>query len=224
MNGLEKIIDHILADAKERARVILGEAGEECHRIAEEYAALAERTKEEIATAAEEEGARLITTARSEALKNHRNILLEARNATIDRAFARAAAELRATEYGKYREVLTALLTSALIDAAAAEDRSRALGDEVEEFSHYEVLMNAADREEYGKSVVDSAQRRVERRIGAARAAKIRLAEETAEIDGGVILRFGDVEINCSLSMILAEIRGELEGKVAAALFPQETK
>jgi hypothetical protein len=49
--------------------------------------------------------------------------------------------------------------------------------------------------------------------------AKLRLAPDTAEIDGGLILRAGPVETNCSLSMLMAENRRETEAKVSRILF-----
>ena len=43
-----------------------------------------------------------------------------------------------------------------------------------------------------------------------------------AAIDGGLLLRFGAVEINCALSVVIAEVRRELEDTVAVILFGQE--
>ena len=48
MNGLEKIIDRILSDAKKKASVIVDEANEECRRIAAEYAERTQQKKDEI--------------------------------------------------------------------------------------------------------------------------------------------------------------------------------
>ena len=44
---------------------------------------------------------------------------------------------------------------------------------------------------------------------------------DTAEIDGGLILRCGPVETNCSLSMLLSENRRETEAKVSRILFAE---
>jgi hypothetical protein len=53
--------------------------------------------------------------------------------------------------------------------------------------------------------------------------AKLRLSSETAPIDGGLILRCGPVETNCSLSMLMAENRRETEAKVSRILFGDAT-
>ena len=61
-----------------------------------------------------------------------------------------------------------------------------------------------------------------ERRIGAKKAGMLKLSEQSADIDGGLILRFGRVELNCSLSTVLQDLRREMEGRIAAILFPQK--
>ena len=39
------------------------------------------------------------------------------------------------------------------------------------------------------------------------------------EISGGLILRFGNVELNCTLDVLMADIRRELTPRVAEILF-----
>ncbi len=221
MTGLEKIIDRIIEDAKEKARAILEAAQNDCRATAEKYAAEADDIRDAIADKAEKEGEAVIAKARSAAAMTRRNLLLAARGALLDEAFERAKKEVRDADFGKYRELLTALLTSALIEQAKAEDESVSLGDEVMTFDTFEVLFNAEDKEKYGSAVVEAARRAAAKHIGAERADKLRLSDETADIDGGLILRYGDIEANCSLSMLMAGMREEAEQKVAAVLFAE---
>lgn len=222
MTGLDKIIDRILSDAKEKARDILDAARTDCQALAEEFAARAERIRGDIASEAEKKGEALVSRAKSAAAMQRRSLLMQTRKALVDEAFELAKAEVLDTDFGKYRELLTALLTQALVEEAKNAECSLALGDEVSEFDAYEVLMNEADRAAYGTAVVEGAKRAALRHIGAARAEKVRLSEETADIDGGLILRYGNIEANCSLSMLMAEMRRDLETKVAAILFADE--
>ena len=46
------------------------------------------------------------------------------------------------------------------------------------------------------------------------------LSEETADIDGGFILRDGNISLNGSLEAVLNAGKKELTGKVAGILFP----
>jgi V/A-type H+-transporting ATPase subunit E len=222
MNGLGKITERILLDAKEKAREILETAQAECRAVAESYAEKAEALRDEISAAAEAEGEALISRAKSAAAMTRRNLLLSTRAALIDEAFERAGRELCDDSFGKYRELLCALLVSALLEQHRAEQQSIEFGDEVEEFECFEVLFNEKDRERFGAQVIADARRTVERRIGAQKAAKIELGAQCADIDGGLVLRFGDVELNCTLGVLMADIRRELETRVAGILFAEK--
>ena len=224
MTGLDKIIERILADAKENARMILEAAQKDCRAAAEEHAARAEARRDEIIAKAEAECEAIVAGAKSAAATTARGIMLTKRAELIDRAFDEAKKELRSTAFGKYPELLAALLTSALLEEARTADATAQYGDEATEFDTYEVIFNAEDRAAYGEAVVEGVRRDVQRHIGAERAAKLTLCAQTANIDGGVILRYGNIEANCSLSMLMAQMRKDLEGKVARTLFPNSAE
>lgn len=219
MTGLEKIIARIETEGRDCAGLLLQQAEEECRRTAAEYAARAEAVRERLSAEAEKECEVMITRARAGVERTHREVLAETRTALLDEAFEAAKERLCSTDYGQYRELLVALLVSALLEQQRVTRASLEMGDEVEEVERFEVLLNANDRERFGKAVIDGARRVVERRIGAENAAKICLSQEVASIDGGLVLRFGDVSLNCSLSVILNDIRRELEPRVSEVLF-----
>ena len=219
MTGLEKITERILTDARERARGILEDAQEDCRRMAAEYAERADKIREKITDRAMQEGEDLIARARSSAAMTRRNILLAAKGRILDETFEAAKSEICATDYGKYRELLVALLSCALMEQAKNEQQSMEMGDEVAAFDTFEVFMNEKDRERFGSYVIEGARKVTERRIGSERVAKLRLSETPADIEGGLIVRYGDVETNCSIAALLAQMRRDLEGKIAAVLF-----
>ncbi len=219
MTGLEKITERILTDAKERARGILETAQEECRRMAEEYAQRAEQIREDIAERAEREGEELVSRARSAVAITRRDILLSAKAQVLNEVFETAKAQLCSTDYGKYRELLVALLSCALLEQSENEKKSLEMGDEITEFEVFEVFFNEKDRSQFGAYVLEHARKSIERRIGSERASKLRLSDVPADIDGGLILRYGNTETNCSISALLCEMRRELEGKISAVLF-----
>ena len=47
----------------------------------------------------------------------------------------------------------------------------------------------------------------------------MKLSAEERDIAGGLILRHGNVETNCSIDLLMEMCRGELAGKVADVLF-----
>ena len=110
MTGIEKITAKILADAKERARVILEEAQNECVSAAEEYATRADNAREEIVSRAMAEAEAITARARAAAAMERRDVLLMARAALVEEAFEAAKRQICETDYGKYRELLVAFL------------------------------------------------------------------------------------------------------------------
>ena len=222
MTGLEKILERIGADARARAERVLQEAEEDCRRIANEFAERAKQTRARIEREGEEELQALLSGARAECEKTHIELLQSTRAALLDEAYALAKAELRSNHYGKYQELLVAILCSALAEQHRAEQQSIAFGDEIEEVERFELLLCAEDRDRFGSAVLRAAKDLCARRVGKEKAEKLTLSHEAAPIEGGLILRFGAVELNCALDILLADVRRETEADVARILFGEE--
>ncbi len=222
MTGLDKIIERIRTEARARASRLLQDAERESTELAKEYATRSEQARARIEKEGLEAAEALLNAARAESEKTHTEILQRTRSALIDEAFERAKHEICDTDFGKYRELLCALLTTALLEQHRTEQQSIAFGDEVEPFERFEVLLNATDRERFGAQIVNDARRTVERRIGAEKASKLTLGEETVDISGGLVLRFGDVELNCTLDVLMADIRRDLTPRVSRILFGEQ--
>lgn len=222
MTGLDKILERIRLDAKEQAAKTLEEAQNDCKRAAEEYAARAEALAEEINTKAGNEAEEVVETAKKTAEETHERIIQNAKQAVIDEAFAKAKAELQKNDFAKYRELLTALLTSTLIEKTLQREKEIAAGEATEEIASYEVLMNKNDRATYGESVVRAARCAAYRRIGAARVDRVHLGEGAAPIDSGLHLYCDEELIDLSLDALLADLRKTIEPRIEAILFPEE--
>ena len=78
---------------------------------------------------------------------------------------------------------------------------------------------NVEDALPLGKALIDGLHRSVVGKMKLSDLEKIKLSNDTANINGGLILRCGAVESNCSLSMLFAEARRTTEAKVNEALF-----
>ncbi len=223
VNGLEKITDKILNDAREEAARILAEAEESCRSITEGYTARADAIKDRLVEEAKREGADLVARAKTTAVTKRKNATLEAQSRLIDETFTVAYSNLKRLPVEEYRAILVGLLSSALYEQDAIECSSRALYGEEEAAlpASYEVLFNARDRERCGKDVLDATVKKLNGRLPAAFLKKLKLSEQTRPIDGGLILRCGDVESNCSLELLFAQLREELEVDVYRALFVQ---
>ncbi len=221
MTGLNKITDKILADAQADAQAVLEAAEAKCREIDAEYAEKAESIKEVLNEAAEKEAESIVVRAKSSAALEKRNLLLETKSDLIDEAFASALAEILAFDDAKYRELLISLLTSALREQVQAEAASRTLYGEDEALApeRYEVILNSRDRSRFSETLISDFRVSAQNVIDKEFIEKVVLSESVANIDGGLILRYGDIESNCSLSVIMKQMRPALETKVSDTLF-----
>lgn len=226
MNGLDKITDRILAEAQAEADRILAEAQAECERISAAYAARAERLRTELTDEAAREAREYILRAKSTAATNKRNLILRTQGELIDDVFASSLEQLYSMDAEKYAEILAGLLGAALMEQIEAEKYALRLSSEEETVvpDTYEVIMNQRDRDRLGSSVISATKKKLAAKAAPEKLQKLMLSAKTAAIDGGLILRCGDVETNCSLSLIFSELRASLEAEVGRVLFEEKTK
>ena len=161
----------------------------------------------------------LIIRARSSAAMAKRNAVLEARAQLIDDAYAAAEKQIRSMSGEQYLDLLQRMLRSALKSQLEGEEESMRLYGEDISPAVYEVVLNTRDRETYGEKLLEAYRAGYGARLSPIVLAKLRLAPDTAPIDGGIILRCGPVETNCSLSMLMAANRRETEARVSRILF-----
>ena len=221
INGLNKITGKILSEAQAKADKILADARAECDRINAEYAERAEKIRSEISAEAEKGGMEYVARIRATAATSKRNLLLQTKSDLIDGVFAGVLEQTRNLELEKYNEILVGLLSAALLEQLESEETSRTLYGEEEAMipECYEVLFNQRDRDRCGKAVIEGTQKHLASKVSTEKLARLQLSSQTANIDGGLVLRCGNVESNCSLSILFAQLRESLESEVARALF-----
>ena len=127
-----------------------------------------------------------------------RRQLLETKQALVDKAFRQAEQQLRSLPQAEY-EALCAHLAC----GASTSDCE-------------ELIFSAEDRERVGAAVTAKANELLQK---AGKPAQLTLSAETRPIRGGVVLKNGLIETNCSLGTLVDGLRPELSGKVAARLF-----
>lgn len=219
MTGLEKVIGKIIADAEADAGEILDKARAECEEIKAKYTAETDAEIEKLTDECDRECQALIIRARSSAAMAKRNAILEARAKLLDDAYAAAEKQIKSMNGDQYLDLLCKMLRSSLKNQLEGEAESLRLYGEDISPTAYEVVLNSRDRETYGEKLLAAYRAGYGSKFSPAVLAKLRLAPDAAPIDGGIILRCGPVETNCSLSMLLAANRRETEAKVSRILF-----
>jgi V/A-type H+-transporting ATPase subunit E len=201
--SLEAIVDKILKDARDQTSRIEGESRAKIQSIQSEceetVRALQETSSKRAERLAEDQRRRLLSMAELDIRKE----VLALKQEMIGTAFERAISKL--LEQGE--ESYSTLLKKLILDADLE-------GDE-------ELILNQKDRERIGDVLIRELNEAFSK-TGKKR--ELRLSREIRPIKGGVILRRGRKEVNCSLESIIYSKRDSLEATVARILFPDEKK
>ena len=193
MNGLDKIIARMESDIRAECDALAANAAENAAAIRRDYQAQADAAARDSAQRAQTQAAGHLEHLNGSSQLACRQRVLAAKQQLIDEAFSRTAQALAALPQADYIDLLAAL---------AAENGS---GDE-------ELLLSARDREAVGAAVVDAANARKP-------GASFHLSGETRDTGGGLVLRRGRVELNCSFTEKLRQLRQEESSAVARLLF-----
>ena len=204
MNGIEKITGQIDADVQKEIDAALDQARAQAQEIEARYTSQAEAQAEAIRHKGEQDAAlrqeRLVDVAKLEARKS----LLAAKQDMVSQAFDLALKKLLELPDQEYISLLAKLAVSA----------SRT--------GREQVILSQKDRSRYGKQAVTMANDMLAKKAGP-RAAQtdgmLTLAEESRPMAGGLILRDGKVETNCSFEVLIRLQRDALSAEVARALF-----
>lgn len=204
MNGIEKITGQIDADVQKEIDAALDQAKAQAREIEARYASQAEAQAEAIRRKGEQDAAlrqeRLVDVAKLEARKT----LLAAKQDMVGQAFDLALKKLLELPDQEYIALLAKL-------AVAASRTGRE-----------QVIFSQKDRSRYGKQAVTMANEMLAKKAGpraAESAGMLTLAEEARPMAGGLILRDGRVETNCSFEVLIHLQRDALSAEVARALF-----
>lgn len=216
MNGLDKIIEKIISDAKERAKAYEQEATAEIAKMKDEAVDEIMRMESVYMSRAEKAWADMLSRAESSSELEARNIILKRKTELIAQAFEKAIAKLAALPSGEYVSLIADALAHVVNERREAKNKMRELyGDEEAELDVvYEVMFNKADLEGgNAKKIFDTAKKHIDKSV------KLAMSTLAINIDGGFVLKCNDIEINCSLSSLVNDARTRCEAKVIKALF-----
>ena len=194
MKGTEKIIAHIGADAKAQADAILAQAEARCAEIREGYEQQAKQAYAERIRAGVKANQDRLDSMERLAKMEGRKAVLALKQDMVAESFDRACDQLvnlPAAEYGTF-------LAKLAVKASVTHDE--------------EVVLNARDRKALGDKVIEAANK-------ALGGGKLTLSRETGNFKGGLILRRGSIEANCTAELLVDLCREEMAAELAGVLF-----
>lgn len=219
MTGIEKVTAKILADAEADAKAILERADADCAEARARCDAAIRAEQLRLDAQAERECEAIIARAKSSAAAAKRQAGQAARAHLLEDTYAAAEREMNSLSPDAYLELLVAMLRGAIRRRLAAEQESRDMYGEDITPERYEVVLNRRDRDQYGPALLDGLNHSLLGKATLAELSRVVIAKDTAPIAGGLILRCGMMEVNCSYEMLFAEVRRRTEIKVNHLLF-----
>ena len=198
MKGTEKIIAHILSDAQARADEIIAAAEQQCAGIRDDYdrqakAAYAEKIRAGVREC-EDRSESMKKIAGMEARKS----LLALKQEMVSASFDRARLTLESLPEEKY----SAFLAKLAAESAVSDDE--------------ELVLNEKDRATVGERVLAEANAIL---AAQGRTGALTLADGAGDFSGGVILRRGNIETNCTTELLVDMCRGDMAATLAGVLF-----
>ena len=194
MKGTEKIIAHIKADADAQVNAILAQAEQQCAGIRGDFDKQAAALYAERLRAGVKETQDRVDGEARIARMEGRKELLAAKQELVSRSFRKAQEQIVSLPEEQYVAFLAKLAAQASVT-----------GEE-------KIVLNARDRKAIGEKLVKAANARLEN-------GRLTLAEETGDFAGGLILRRGSIEANCTVELLVELSRSELSAQVAEILF-----
>ncbi len=192
----EQVVDKILSQAHAEAEKILAEAkakaAEKESKLSSELDEYRRQTKTLAETAAADRKMRMLAAARMDIRKE----LTAAKNAVLDEVFVKAAEQIKSLSDQEYQQLITSLITKAV----ETGDEEVVIGKDETRIDHALI-------------------KNINRKLGSGFKGNLMLADDRANIDGGFILRCGNVRINASIGVLLAQVKEQIETELVAELF-----
>ncbi len=190
MNGLDKIIEEIAADAKTAAEKTVGEARTAAKRVIDRAKTEADAIRAEAKEKAELEYERVITRAQSTGEITKKSALLREKQQIIDGILKDAHIKLVGLDDKAYFEFMTKLLNKYASNGKG------------------ELILSKKDLSRLTDGFKAAAEKK-----------GLTISDTTRAIDGGFILSYGDIEENCSIEALMESERDTLHDTVNGFLF-----
>ncbi|MBR0112603.1 MAG: hypothetical protein IJM02_02550 [Clostridia bacterium] len=196
MTGLDKIIGRINADTESECEAVIQAAQKKCEAIIAEGEKEAEKVSADILAAAKREAEKTVEIAQSGAAQIMKQGLLKAKVDVISEVLSEALDELKNLPAEEYFDTVVKIASD---NCAPGECKAK--------LSEKDRSRMPAGFEEKLVSALSS------------KGAVCTLSGESAAIESGILLDYGDIAVNCSFEAIMEENADEYKAIISKILF-----
>lgn len=151
---------------------------------------------------------------------DRRKISLASKERMIDRAYSEVEEDIYDLDTADYIEFLARELCNAVNEQLLSSVKLKEMyGESDRSSTDFKVIFNEKDKKAVSKDVIAKAKEYLKERSGDWDDVKIAVSSETSDIRGGLVLKYGDIETNCSVSTIIKESKADTDTAVAKVLF-----
>lgn len=193
MTGLDKIITRIKLDTDKTSETIRLRNEAECQKLLDDAKAEAQSILKDGEIKAEKKYQDIIARANSAAELEERKIILSARQNVISTMISNTLKSLKNLPEDKYFELIYKMISKFSEEADGV------------------IFLNEADLNRLPKDFVSKAN--------SASKGKLTLSDTSVSVDGGFILTYGGVDVNCSFSSLFNDNSEKISDAVAKLLF-----
>lgn len=187
MDGLKEILSKIDSDNAAEINEYVSAQNAETQKMTDEIINSARSEAEKILADAAKKTAQLSENSKSNCALYEKNRLLTEKLNIINNAVDTAAQSLKNMDSDEYFKAVETLVIKYSHDGEG------------------ELLMNERDREAVPDGFMESLNKKLKEKN-----ASVSLADESAKIDSGVIIRYGGIEENCTFGALIGEKRDEI--------------
>ncbi len=193
---IEKIIEKIDNDAAESCKKIVIEAENKADKILAQAKEDGDQVTSQIIDQAEKQGERMLVMSKSRAEQQSRQTILAAKVQAINDAVSESLNALNNQSEEDYFDSIIKLLDKHVIE-----------GECIMMFSSRDT---ARIPNGFSEKAIKCAKEK---------GCKLSFSDKSAKIDSGFILKYGDIEINCSFDALIEERREDIKEVVNSILF-----
>lgn len=198
MENIKKITDRIAANTQAEIDALNAQTDAKCAEIKAAGDKSAQEEYWRLFKKGTAEATQLLERLNSAADMDAKKQVLAEKQILLAEAFDYAAKRL----HDLPEETYIALLAKLAADAAVS-------GEET-------IILSAEDRSKLGTKILSAANARLK---SAGKNASLTLSEETRQMTGGLILSAGNIEMNCTLDVLVGGMKDEMSALLAKLLF-----
>lgn len=195
MTGLEKIIEKIDTDSEKDCASVIAAAYEKAKKLESDAEAERKQMTRDILDGAAERAGEIAERGEASAQQIKRQTLLKAKIEIVNEVMETALSEIKSLGEKEYFDILLKLAVSNARKGSGV------------------MLLSSKDIGQAPTGFINNVISQLPSGY------EITISDKPADIDGGFILVYGDIDVNCTFEALVGERRDELKERVCSIIF-----